>query len=276
MNFSVCTSVYKNDKPCYIQQAFNSLINQTLKPSEIIVVVDGPISSDIESVLKYYIDNEPLFKVHYLEQNVGLGNAMNLALGLATYDIVARMDSDDISVPDRFEKQINILKENPNISIIGGAILEFIETPSNALGKRVCPLSNAEIKNYMKSRCGFNHVTVMFRKNDVLKAGGYKDWFWNEDYYLWIRMMMNNCLFMNIEDVLVNVRVGKDMYARRGGLKYFKSEYKLQKFMLKNKVINFFRFFYNVSARFIIEILMPNPMRAWIYKHLLRKNETVG
>jgi hypothetical protein len=182
------------------------------------------------------------------------------------------MDSDDIALPDRFKKQLKCFEENPQLSIVGGSISEFIDDPDNIIARRICPLEDEKIKQYMKSRCGFNHMTVMFKKSEVLKAGNYKDWFWNEDYFLWLRMMQENSSFMNLEDILVNVRVGKDMYSRRGGFKYFKSEFLLQLYMLKKEIIGISRFLLNVIVRFVVQILIPNNFRGFIFRKFLRKS----
>ena len=139
------------------------------------------------------------------------------------------------------------------------------------MGQRVCPLTDAEIRDYMKARCALNHVAVMFRKSEVLRVGNYQDWFWNEDYFLWIRMLLGGCKFANLPDTLVNVRVGKDMYARRGGWKYFKSEASLQRYMWKHGVIGVCRYLYNVAIRFAVQVAMPNSVRGWVFRTFARK-----
>ena len=148
---------------------------------------------------------------------------------------------------------------------------EFIGEPVNIVGRREVPLTNEEIYEYMKSRCALNHVTVMFRKESVLKAGNYQDWFWNEDYYLWVRMMMTGCKFANIPDIAVNVRSGADQYARRGGKKYFKSEIGIKKLMLENGMISKKEYLINYIERFIIQRLMPNSVRGWVFRTFARK-----
>lgn len=270
--FSVCISVYKNDHPLFFQEALNSVMEQTLPPAEIVLIVDGPIDSGIERVITQAKEKCPVLKVIYLEKNQGLGNALKIAVENATYDIIARMDSDDIALPSRFEKQMACFESDPQLSISGGAIAEFIDLPDNIVGIRECPLEDSSIKKYMKSRCGFNHVTVMFKKSEVLKAGSYKDWFWNEDYYLWIRMMQAGCKFSNLPDILVNVRVGKDMYARRGGRRYFNSEVALQKYMLNHHIISIPRFLYNILMRLVVQILLPRRLRGEVFQKLFRKN----
>lgn len=271
--FSVVTSVYQNDKPEFIRVALDSmLVEQTLKPSEIVLVQDGSVPADLERLLfEYEAKYSDVMHIVRLDKNGGLGNALKLGVENATYSLVARMDSDDICKPKRFEKQVAYMAEHQECDIVGGQMTEFIGEPTNVVGKRVVPESNEAIYEYMKSRCALNHVTVMFRKDTILKVGNYQDWFWNEDYYLWVRMMMNKCVFANLSDVLVNVRSGEDQYARRGGMKYFKSEEGIQRLMLDNKLINWCEYSVNVAKRLIVQLLLPNWLRGWVFRTFARK-----
>lgn len=270
--FSVCMSVYKNDRPEYVDIAIQSIfIKQTVKPNEIVLVVDGPISMELESLIDNYATKySEIFTIIKLEKNQGLGNALRVAVVKAKYDWVARMDSDDIAAPDRFEKQKSFLQENLDVDIVGGQITEFIDVESNIIGLRNVPLLSADINVYIKDRCPFNHMTVMFRKDKILSVGNYIDWHYNEDYYLWIRLFLAGCQFANLPEVLVNVRVGKEMYQRRGGWKYFLSEAKLQKYMFDNNIIGIIRFAYNTFGRFVIQVLMPNKLRGFVFQKLFR------
>ena len=138
------------------------------------------------------------------------------------------------------------------------------------MGYRNVPTKDEDIKKYMKTRCAMNNVTVMFRKADLLSVGGYLDWYYNEDYYLWIRMWLKGLRFANIPEVLVRVRVGKDMYQRRGGRKYFKSELGIQNYMLKNKLISLPTYILNVLKRLIVQRLLPNRLRGWVFRTFAR------
>ncbi len=271
--FSVCTSVYKNDKPEFVRVALDSmLVHQRVKPDEIVLVQDGPVPEELSLLLSEYENKySDVMHIIRLEKNGGLGNALRLGVENAKNDIIARMDSDDICMPDRFEKQLAYLEAHPECDIVGGQMTEFIDTSDNIVGRREVPLTNEEIYEFMKSRCALNHVTVMFRKEAVLKAGNYQDWFWNEDYYLWVRMMMANCQFANIPDVAVNVRSGADQYARRGGKKYFDSEIGIKKLMLKNGLITRSQFLINYIERFIIQLMLPNSVRGWVFRTFARK-----
>ena len=271
--FSVIMSVYKNDRAEYVSTAIDSIIQyQTIKPNEVILVVDGPINDDLNGLLlQYERKYEKIMKILWQKVNTGLGNVLRIGVENAKYDIIARMDSDDISRSDRFEKQIKFMSKNPDVDLVGGQIDEFIDSEDNVVGKRVVPVGNTEIYKYIKSRCPFNHMTVMFRKSAVLNVGNYKDWHYNEDYYLWIRMALAKCIFANMPDTLANVRVSNDMYKRRGGRKYFKSEAGIQIYMWRHGMISFVRAVSNIFIRFVIQILMPNRLRGMIFRKLFRK-----
>jgi len=269
VKFSVSMCVYVNDSPEHFKQAIESIINQTIKPDEIVLVVDGPVTPSIDAIIhKYEMENH--IKVVRLPENVGHGNARRIGLENCTYELVALMDADDISLPDRFEKQIKCFYEDSSLSIVGGNIMEFIDTTDNVVGIREVPQDDKDIKLYLKKRCPLNQVTVMFKASEVKGAGGYIDWYNEEDYFLWIRMYLNNATFKNLDDVLVYVRVGKDMYSRRGGWKYFKSEARLQKYMLDKKIISFTQYFFNIFIRFIVQVLLSNKARGFVFAKFAR------
>ena len=269
--FSVAISVYKSDDPKFFDRALFSITEmQTIKPDEIVLVIDGPVCEELNRVIEKYERLYSIFHIIRLEKNGGLGNALKIAVENSKYDLIARMDSDDVSLPTRFEQQLRYFEEHPEVDIVGGDITEFIGDESNIVGKRLVPKSNEEIREYMRRRCAFNHMSVMYKRNAVQGAGGYQDWFCNEDYYLWIRMWLNHAVFANTGSILVNVRVGKEMYQRRGGWKYFKSEAKLQNFMLKKGVISLPRYLINVSERLILQVLVPNKVRGFLFQKLAR------
>lgn len=272
--FSVSMCVYGGDNPAFFDAAVGSIVNQTVKPGELVLTVDGPIPNSIETVIEKYrnrLFGTPIaFQVVYLEKNLGHGEARRICFEHCGFDLIALMDADDLSVPDRFEKQLAVFEKNPNLSIVGGNIREFIGTPDNCVGKRIVPETDAEIKAYMKRRCPMNQMTVMFRKADIAEVGGYLDWYCDEDYYLWIRMALYGCQFANVPENLVNVRVGEDMYSRRGGWKYFCSETKLQGFMLKKGVIGLPRYAINVAQRLVLQVLMPNKLRGLVFQKFAR------
>lgn len=273
IQFSVSISVYKNDNPEYFSLALNSIIHQTVPPSEIVLVVDGPIPRSIEEVI---IKTKSIFKnikIIRLIENMGHAAARQVGIEATSSELVALMDSDDISFTNRFEKQLVRFQNDETLDVLGGQINEFIGSINNIVGIRKVPLRNSEIKNYLKTRCPFNQVTVMMRKTSVLLAGGYIDWHYEEDYYLWIRMYEAGFKFQNLSDNLVYVRVGKDMYKRRGGVKYFISEAKLQQYMWKNRIIKWPQYLFNIFVRFTIQILLPNNLRGLIFQKFFRKSK---
>ena len=269
MLFSVAMCVYGGDCAEHFKTAVDSVLNQTVLPQEIVIVVDGPVPSELDTIISEY-EKMQCFKVVRLEKNQGHGVARRTSLMHCSYDWVALMDADDICLPYRFERQVEFISDNPDISIVGGNIAEFIGDINNIVGHRIVPSNDDDIKVYMRKRCPMNQMTVMFKKNVVESVGGYIDWYCEEDYYLWIRMCLAGAKFANIPEVLVNVRVGKEMYRRRGGWKYFKSEVKLQEYMLKNKIVTIPTFVVNVVKRLIVQVLMPNKLRGWVFQKFAR------
>lgn len=268
IKYSVLMSLYKKENPEHLEVAIESMLNQTIKPDEIVLVEDGPLTNELYEVLDKYKDYLHIVKN---EKNLGLGLALNVGLKECKNELIARMDTDDIAKSYRCEKQITYLKEHKECSIVGGQIEEFIDNPNNIIGKRIVPCSDEELKEYIKKRCPFNHMSVMFRKKDIIDVGNYEDFFWNEDYLLWIKMALKEKKFANLSDILVTARVGKEMYQRRGGKKYFQSEVKLQKYMLNKKMINKKLYFMNVLKRFIIQIMLPNRLRGFAFRIFARK-----
>ena len=272
LKFSVSMCVYGKDNPQHFKTAVDSILNQTAPPDEVVLVVDGPVPAELDSVISEYEALEQ-FNVIRLAENQGHGNARRIGLEACRNELVAIMDADDISCNDRFEKQLNFFVNNKEVSIVGGNIVEFIESIENVVGKRNVPSNDSEIKDYLKKRCPMNLVTVMFKKSKINEVGGFIDWYCEEDYYLWIRMALADMKFANTGDILVNVRVGEEMYSRRGGWKYFKSEAKLQGFMLKKKIISFATYFMNVNKRLVVQVLLPNKLRGWVFKKFAREKE---
>jgi len=270
--FTVSMSVYKNDNSDHFKQALLSVVNQTVVPNEIIIVVDGPIPEKTNTILSEFEKQYDFTTVIKLEKNMGHGYARNIGLEKSSHDLVALMDSDDLCLKDRFEKQLTFFKDNKDVSILGGVIEEFQNEEDKNLPKRKLPTENLELKKYMKYRCPFNQVSVMFNKTHVLNAGGYKDWFCNEDYYLWIRMALKNYQFHNLEDTLVKVRTNENYFKRRGGLDYFKSEAKIQKLMFSKDIISLPIFLSNVAIRFIVQVILTDKMRKHFFNAFTRSN----
>lgn len=271
LKFSVCMSVYHGDCPVFFKNAIESLYAQTRQPDEIVLVVDGPVGEEINQVIAGFASSHETFKVIRLEKNSGHAIARQTGLDAAQYEYIAIMDSDDLAVKDRFEKQMTYIEVHPEVDALGGQIDEFIGNPSNVVGTRTVPQTDEEIKTYLKSRCPMNLVTVMLKKEAVQKVGGYIDWYCEEDYYLWVRMVEQGMTFANLPENLVNVRVGEEMYQRRGGMRYFKSEASLQHYMYRHGIISLPRYLYNVAGRFTVQVAMPNKMRSFVFQKLFRR-----
>lgn len=265
-------SVYYKEKPIFFKQSLDSIINQTVKPDEIVLVKDGELSKELEVIIERYVIDYPLlFNIIAFKKNQGLGIALREGVNACSYDIIARMDTDDIAMPTRFEKQLSVLKQSPQIDMVGSFISEFDHTIEDITSIKKVPIHNDEIKKYAKRRNPFNHMTVMFRKNAVVKAGNYCPFPLNEDYYLWARMILQNSKMLNIDESLVYARAGDSMFKRRGGINYFYTDIKLQKEYFKLGFINFFEFIRNIILRFPIR-LFPNSFRKWVYIKLLWSN----
>ena len=270
MNFSVLISLYIKEDPSYLRQSLESLFSQTVLPSEIVLVKDGVLTKELDVIVSNYQQIHSNFKVVTLRENQGLGIALNEGLKHCSYDLVARMDTDDIAKPNRFEKQIRVFQQNSNIDICSAWIEEFEGDWHNVISIRMLPETHDEIAYYAQSRCPINHPVVMFKKSAVIRAGGYQHFPLFEDYFLWLRMLKNGAKFYNIQDSLLYFRTSSEMFKRRGGWKYAMDEYRFQKMMLEMDMISYKRFILNVMTRFPVRIA-PNRVRSWLYKRALRK-----
>lgn len=271
--FSVSMCVYHKDNPQWFAQAVKSVLEQTLPPDELIIVVDGPVPDSLEEVLATF---SPCAHIIRLRENRGHGEARRTGLLHCTHELVAIMDADDICQPNRFALQMEAFAKDPTLSVVGGQIGEFIHSPEEMVGYRQVPLSPEEIRKDLKTRCPMNQMTVMFRKSHVQQVGGYLDWYCNEDYYLWVRMQEANMRFANVPQVLVKVRVGEQMYRRRGGWKYFRSEQKLQAYMRQKGLIGWGTYIINVAKRLVVQVLLPNRLRSWVFQKFARKQTSTG
>ncbi len=269
MKFSVLLSVYHKEKPEFLKLSLDSILFQTLVPNEIVLVKDGPLTSELEDVINVYVEKYPhLFKIVLLEKNYGMGVAFNFGLENCTHELVARMDTDDIAVKDRFEKQIKFFTEHPEITILGGAMKEFYNEPNDIERYKFLPLEHNDIVKYSKNRCPFNHPTVMYRKSHVIASGGYKLMEY-EDYFLWVRILNANYKAANLKDILNYYRVGNDLIGRRHGFTYAKRELKFCTLALKLGFFNWLNYskfiFFRLPLRFI-----PKSLLNYIYNNLLR------
>lgn len=263
--FSVLMPVGNRENPNNLKRCLDSIINQTRKPDEIVVVKDGKFGKKLNNVLKKYD-----LKIIELNEHKGIGYALNIGIQNCKYNLIARMDSDDIALPNRFELQLNRFQENKNLTILGGQILEFDK--ENIKKVRSVPTLYKDILKYSKSRSPFNHMSVMYKKEAILRLGNYISTPHFEDYYLWIKALQNNYYVENLSEIIILANNTSSTMKNRGGLKYIKPTLNFQKYLLKTKYINIFEFIKNVFIRLTVA-LVPNKIRAIIYHKFLRKEE---
>lgn len=274
MKFSVLMSVYGKDDISFFADALRSVtIDQTVKPTQVVVVEDGPVDSAIDEIINTLANQCPQIEFTILpkEKNEGLAAALNDGIDLCKYNWIARMDSDDISVKDRFEKQILFIKEHNSVDVIGGAIAEFINKPGDIDSERHVGLSNDAIKNMAKHRTPMNHVSVMYRRDTIASIGGYCENFGKlEDYKLWVDLLSNNIEMANLDSVLVHVRIGNGFISRRSNKSEINDWDMLQEYLVENGMINSLTKYKN---RLYIRcfIYMPGWMKTVAYKLLFRK-----
>lgn len=272
ISFSVLMSVYRNDKAECVRMAVESVtIRQTLQPAEVILMVDGPVSVDLKQTINELEKQICYLKPIWLKENVGLGNVLRIGMEYCTNELVARMDADDISLPDRFEKQIEYMFSHPELAVVGGQISEFIDTPTNIVSYRRVPCNSTECRRYYANRDPLNHMSVCLRRSAVLDAGSYQPWHLDEDTFLWGRLLLKGYEIGNLPDILVNVRVGAQMYARRGGYNYFKSDMGILQWKYKNGLMSLLQYYYNYVVRFMVYVMMPNKLRGCFFRLFMRK-----
>ncbi|MDN7241678.1 glycosyltransferase [Planococcus sp. N028] len=272
MEFTVLMSVYNKEHPAYLRQSLEStLVNQSITPTEMVIVKDGELTDELNEIIdEFYLAFPSVVKIISLYKNVGLAEALSRGLIECKYNLVARMDSDDINDFNRFEKQLNIFKHNFDIDVVGGNIGEFSSDSKYIENIRYVPQDKSELIKMAKRRNPINHVSVMFKKSSVIKAGGYRNLSYVEDYYLWIRMLQDGCNIVNINEILVFVRTGKNMYKRRSNPKIIKSVYILQKKMYELKFIKKIDIIINMTI-IILFTFFPSNSKKYLYKWFLRK-----
>lgn len=270
MDYSVLMSVYYKEKPEYLRQSMESIFAQTVPTNDFVLVCDGPLGSELDAVISDMQERHAdVLHVIRLEKNMGLGNALNEGIKHCKNELVARMDSDDISRPDRCEQQLIAFRNMPDVSIISGTVEEFFISRESIDAQRVLPKKHEDILRFAKKRNPFNHPCVMYKKTAVEAAGGYQDFYLLEDYYLWIRMLMNGAMGYNLEKPLLWMRTGNGMYKRRSGWKYAKSQKALFLYMKNNSFISETEYKKSTALR-LVASLMPNYARKLIYMKILR------
>ncbi|SMO83526.1 glycosyltransferase [Halorubrum cibi] len=268
--FSVLIATYEGDDPDDLLRALQSVIDQPVRPDEIVVVADGPLTTELEAALDDFESAHPdLLTRRSLPTNQGLGAALNHGVEACSHEWIARMDSDDIAVEDRFEQQLNHLDKNRETDVLGGYIGEFNQDPDDLNQIREVPTTYEDIASMGRFRCPMNHPSVMFRRSAVIGAGNYRSLRSMQDYELWMRMLSQGYMLENLPTVLVKCHAGDDLYHRRGGISYAKTDYTVQRQLLRMGSISLPRFVFNLLIRIPIRLL-PARIRGQIYKRILR------
>ena len=269
MKYSVLMSVYKKENPEYLREAFESILSQTLMPDEIVLIEDGPLTDELRAVILDIKNKYKNLRIGRFEQNVQLGRALAKGVELCSYDLIARMDTDDIAEKNRFQIQHEYMMAHPEVDVCGGYIQEFRDENRTDCRIKEMPISAKEILRYSRYRNPMNHMTVMFRKQAVLDAGNYRHFPYLEDYDLWLRMLARNKQLTNLKQVLVKARVSDGMYARRGGVSYCRQYLRLRKQQRDLNLLS--RKEYFIASVLTIGItLIPVDLRKKAYQKILR------
>lgn len=254
MNFSVLISIYSEVDSQQLDFALDSILTQFLIPKQVVIVLDGPVPEHlIDSLNCFKSQSFTELTLIKLEKNFGLGIALAEGLKYCKYDLVARMDADDISEPNRFQKQIEFMIQNPGISVLGTNVREFVKEIGDLNISKQVPLNHKAIFKFSKYRNPINHPSVVFRKKHVLEAGSYQHMPFFEDYFLWVRMLKLGYQFQNLEENLLNFRIGNSMVGRRHGFRYFTYEYR---FLSAIRSLN-----YITRTEYIVNIILKLPLR---------------
>lgn len=268
--YSCLMSVYEKENPEWFRTSIESILNQTIKPSQIVIVCDGKLTDELYGIIDEYVEKyDDLFTIHYLEENVGLAKALNVGLAVCEHELVARMDTDDIALPTRCRKQLEVFEKN-EVDIVGSSVYEFAEDPDDIIDIREVPCEYKDIVKYAKKRNPFNHPSVMYKKSFVLSYGGYQDYPFFEDYNLWATMLHGGARAINIKEPLLKMRTGGGLYKRRGGFKYAGYIWKFKKHLYKMGFLSLTQFLYSACGHIVVSI-MPNSFRKFVYKKVLRK-----
>jgi len=280
IKFTLLMCIYAKENPAFLAECLESIKKLTVKPDEILIVKDGPLPEELEAVLyKAQETGDANWTDLQLPENVTLGPARAAGVKAAKNEWIAIMDTDDICCPDRFEKQLQMIQDNPKLGLVGGQMTEFTDTPDKDVcnnkapmkQSRVVPTKHNDIVKYAKLRNPFNHMTVMFRRDEVLSAGNYRLFHWFEDYDLWTRMIKTGTICANHQDILVEARVNAGTYNRRRGKEYIRCEWRMQKQLKELGIINCAELLRNILIRFSVRLL-PHKLLAGVYRKVLRSN----
>ncbi len=273
-DFSVLMSVYHQESPARLEKALRSnLGEQTLCPTEFVLMCDGPLTEELESVIRGYQQQYPhIMNVCRLPQNVGLGRALNQGVLQCAYELIIRADSDDVSLPDRFEKQVAYMEQHPEVSAASGAVAEFESTPTEIQRVKRLPLHHEELKKYALKRNPLNHMATIFRKSHVLEVGSYQHVQYMEDYFLWVRLVAAGRKLGNMDDLLVHACVGNGMEARRSDKRTIESRRTIDTFLREHGMLSLWQHWLNMA---IVRAWCATPamVRNILYNNVLRSNK---
>lgn len=270
--YSVLMSVYAKERPEYLRQSVESMAAQSCPPDEIVLVCDGPLTPELDQTVEALEEGlGELLRVCRLEENRGLGIALREGVALCRNEYIARMDSDDVSLPHRCRQQLMFMEENA-LDVCSGAVAEFEEDPSHPLSGRALPEGHDALRAFAKRRNPINHPAAMFRKTKVLEAGNYQSVPWFEDYDLWVRMFLAGARFGNLPQTLVNMRVSEASYRRRGGAAYCRACAFFWRRALDRGFITRAEYWTNLACRGAVS-LAPNFLRRAFYKNTLRERK---
>lgn len=270
--YSVLMSVYYKEEPGYLKESIDSMLSQTLLPEQIVIVKDGRLTENLDTVIQsYWVSNPDLFTIIPLKENIGLGKALDKGLRYCRNELVARMDTDDISLPERCERQIERFLEDPNLSIVGTMIDEFYDNPNNIVSSRKVPTGHEDIVKFMRKRSPFNHPAVMFKKSEVVRCGGYGVFRRKQDLDLFSRMINNGCKAANINESLVLFRSNESNFKRRKSWSYCKSYIDVQYAIWRRRHCSLFDFIYVALGQTVMYV-SPMWLLKIISKTFLRKD----
>ena len=276
-DYSVLMSVYHKEKAEYLRTAMNSMWNQTIPTNDFVLMCDGPLTPELDAVIEEMGESHPdTLHIIRFPENHGLDYTLAVGVKECRNEIIARMDSDDISRPERCEKELAVLSAQPEISIVGSLIDEFTEiepgayVPSCINARRFVQEKPDDIVEFAKHRNPFNHMSVMYRKSDVLAAGNYQDMPYMQDYYLWIRMLLSGLKGYNIQESLVYVRTDNNTFRRRSGRGYMNTQLRLFKYMKDVGFISYRQYIWQCILRAGSSVA-PNWLRMLMFRIFLRK-----
>lgn len=273
--YSVLMSVYKNDNPDHLVQAIESMLGQTAAPEQYVVVVDGPVPEGIRAVVNKYESNEKMFTVIWLEENGGLAHALNIGLEHCRNDLVARMDADDISLPVRCERELELFRLNDGLALCGAHIEEFYDIPENVHTVRKVPTDYESIRKFIRRRQPFNHPTVMYKKSEVIRCGGYGQLRRKQDFDLFSRMINKGCYALNVDEPLLKFRADRDSYKRRKSWDYVKGSIQAGALNYKRKYCSAADLLYIVCGQMAL-LIMPLRLMMFVSDRLLRERKDYG